>query len=82
MTRKPKIGILTNMTEALFISGVKKRWYLLFKGILWSHDLLVKTNILCSSLAKVKGLLSYTLLFVFYPIPSCSLESFVAHLFF
>ena len=45
-TRKPKIGILTNMTE-LYPFLDSKKWYLLFKGILWSRDLLVKTiNIL------------------------------------
>ena len=42
MTRKPKIGILTNMTE-LYPLLESKKWYLLFNGILWSRDLLVKT---------------------------------------
>ena len=42
MTRKPKIGNLTNMTE-LYPFLEPKKWYLLFKGILWSRDLLVKT---------------------------------------
>ena len=35
-------AILTNVTE-LYPSLDSKKWYLLFKGILWSHDLLVKT---------------------------------------
>ena len=44
MTGKPKIGNLTNMTEPyLFLES--KKWYLVFKGILWSRDLLVKTII-------------------------------------
>ena len=44
MTRKPKIGNLTDtcMTE-LYPFQESTKWYLLFKGILWSHDLLVKT---------------------------------------
>ena len=40
MTRKPKNGNLTKVTEPFLES---KKWYLLFKGILWSRDLLVKT---------------------------------------
>ena len=37
MTRKPKLGIWTNMTElSPFLES--KKWYLLFKGILWSRD--------------------------------------------
>ena len=43
MTKKPKIGNLTNKTKNYpFLES--KKWYLLFKGILWSHDLLVKTT--------------------------------------
>ena len=37
LTRKPKIGNLTNMTE-LYLFLESKKWYLLFKGLLWSHD--------------------------------------------
>ena len=42
MTRKLKIGNLTNVTE-LYPFLESKKWYLLFKGILWSRDLLEKT---------------------------------------
>ena len=42
MTRKPKIGSLINMTK-LYPFLVSKKWYVLFKGILLSHDLLVET---------------------------------------
>ena len=42
MTRKPNIGNLTDMTE-LYPFLESKKWHLLFKGILWSRDLLVKT---------------------------------------
>ena len=35
LTRKPKIGNLTNMTE-LYLFLESKKWYL--KGLLWSHD--------------------------------------------
>ena len=38
MTRKPKIGNLTNMTE-LYPFLKSKKWYLLFKGILWSREI-------------------------------------------
>ena len=41
-TRKPNISNLTNMTE-LYPFLESKKWYTLFKGILWSCDLLVKT---------------------------------------
>ena len=34
MNRKPKTGYLTNMTE-LYPFLESKKWYLLFKGILW-----------------------------------------------
>ena len=34
MPRKPKIGILTKVTE-LYPFLESKKWYLLFKGILW-----------------------------------------------
>ena len=40
MTRKPKIGNLTKVTE-LYPFLESKKWYLLFKEILWSRDLLV-----------------------------------------
>ena len=43
MTRKPKIGKLANMTK-LYPFLESKKWYLLFKKILWSCDLLVKTT--------------------------------------
>ena len=42
MTREPKISNLTNMTE-LYPFLVLTKWQLLFKRILWSRDLLVKT---------------------------------------
>ena len=42
MTRKPNIGYMINMTELYPFLESKKR-YLLFKEILWSQDLLVKT---------------------------------------
>ena len=38
MTRKPEIGNLTNMTKL-----ESKKGYWLFKAILWSRELLVKT---------------------------------------
>ena len=41
-TRKPKIDNLTNTTK-LYPFLESKKWYLLFKGILRSCDLLVKT---------------------------------------
>ena len=47
MTRKPNIGSWTNMTERYpFLES--KKWYLLFKWILWSRDLLVKTINSCA----------------------------------
>ena len=45
MTRKPKIGNWTNMTK-LYPFLESKKSYLLFKGILWSRDLLVKTIVI------------------------------------
>ena len=36
MTRKPKSGMLPDMTE-LYPFQESKKWYLLFKGILWSR---------------------------------------------
>ena len=41
MTRKPKIGNLTKVTE-LHPFLESKKWYLLFKGNLWLRDLFVK----------------------------------------
>ena len=52
MTRKPQIGNLTNMIEFYpFLES--ERWYLLFKGIVWSreshrHILQVQTESLLS----------------------------------
>ena len=42
MTRKPKIVNLTKVTE-LYPFLESKKWYMLFKEVLWSRDLLVKT---------------------------------------
>ena len=44
MTGKPKIGNLTNITE-LYPFLESNKWYLLFKEILWSRDLLMKASI-------------------------------------
>ena len=43
ITGKPKIGNLTNMTK-LYSFLESKKWYLLFKGILWSCDHKMKTS--------------------------------------
>ena len=43
MTRKPKIGNLTNTTE-LYPFLESKKWQLLCKGILWSRDLFSGKN--------------------------------------
>ena len=56
MTGKPKIGNLTNMTE-LYPFLESKKWFLVFKVILWSRDLLVKTLIQVKSLFQSKRLL-------------------------
>ena len=42
ITRNPKIVNLTKVTE-LYPFLESKKWYLLFKEILWSPDLLVET---------------------------------------
>ena len=56
MTGKPKISNLTNMTELdPFLES--KKWFLVFKVILWSRDLLVKTLIQVKSLFQSKRLL-------------------------
>ena len=44
MTRKPKIGNLTKLTE-LYPFLESKKWYLLFKEILWWRDVTWKTNV-------------------------------------
>ena len=49
MTRKPKTGKLTKMTE-LYPFLESKKWYLLFKGLLWSCD--VKPPIVITSKGK------------------------------
>ena len=56
MTGKPKTGNLTNMTE-LYPFLESKKWFLVFKVILWSRDLLVKTLIQVKSLFQSKRLL-------------------------
>ena len=50
MTRKPEIGNLTDMTE--LYPFLESKMYLLFKGVLWSRDLFVKTSNYCG----IKGL--------------------------